>query len=153
MTGRTHRNRVAHGLLTGLLVAGVALVARPAFPGENQSLSSGQTQTGSGASAPQQPAAVPGGASGMRIHIDPQTGAILREPAPGTVPLQLTPKLQNSLSTSHQGLAEVPSSVAGGGVKLDLQGRFQSPLFVTTDANGKIKMQHLDETPESGDRK
>jgi len=159
MTGHTHRMKVTHGLLMGLLVAsvGVALAAQPAFPDENQPAPSVQTQTGSGASAAPQaaktPDAVPGGASGMMIYIDPTTGAILKEPAPGTVPLRLTPQLQNALSTSHQGLVETPSSVAGGGVKVDLQGRFQSPLFVTIDAHGKVKMQHLDETPESGDKK
>jgi hypothetical protein len=143
----------------GLLVAGagVAVAAQPAFPGENQSAPSGKTQTGSGASAPQQPAetldAVPGGAHGMMIYIDPKTGALLKEPAPGTVPLQLSPQLQNALSTSHQGLVETPSSMPGGGVKVDLQGRFQSPLFVTIDAKGKVKMQHLDEAPESGAKK
>jgi len=143
----------------GLLVAGpgVALAAQPAFPGESQPAPSNQTQTGSGASAPQQPAekpaAVPGSASGMTIYIDPQTGATLKERAPGTVPLQLSPQLQNALGTSHQGLVETPSAVPGGGVKVDLQGRFQSPLFVTIDANGKVKMQHLDEAPEAGDKK
>ena len=89
----------------------------------------------------------------MMIYIDPQTGAILKEPAPGTVPLQLTPDLQKALSTSDQGLVEVLSSVPGGGVTVDLQGRFQSPLFVTIDANGKVKMQHLHATPESGEKK
>ena len=43
-------------------------------------------------------------------------------------------------------LVETPSSVAGGGVRLDLQGRFQNPLIVTIDAGGKVKMRHLDET-------
>ena len=160
MTGHTYRKkRVRHGLLMGLLVAGigVAVAAQPAFPGESQPAPSDLTQTRSGASAGQPPVetpdAIPGGASGMMIYIDPQTGAILKEPAPGTVPLQLTPELQNALSTSHQGLVETPSSVPGGGVKVDLQGRFQSPLVVTIDADGKVKMQHLDETPESGDKK
>lgn len=89
----------------------------------------------------------------MMIYIDPQTGAFLKEPAPGHVPLELSPQLQNALSTSDEGLVEIPSSVPGGGVKLDLQGRFQSPLFGTIDANGKLKMQHLNETSESGDKK
>ena len=119
------------GLFVGLLVTAgsFAVVAPPVFSGESQ------------------PTAVREGAAGMTIHIDPQTGAILKEPAPGSVPLQLTPQLRNSLSTSHQGLVETPSAAAGGGIKLDLQGRFQSPLIVTIDANGKLKMQHLDETP------
>ena len=96
-----------------------------------------------------QPAAVPAGAPGMVIHVDPQTGAILKEPAPGTVPLQLSPQLTNSLSTSHQGLVETPSAVAGGGVKVDLQGRFQNPLIVTIDADGKV---NLGETPDGADK-
>jgi hypothetical protein len=149
----TQRNRIAHGLLIGLLalVAWLVMAVQPAFPEEGQSASLGQTQTGSNAGASQPPAAVPKGAAGMIIYIDPQTGAILNEPAPGTVPLQLTPKLQNALSTSHQGLVETPA--AGGGVKIDLQGRFQSPLAVTIDANGNLRIQHLHEMPESGHNK
>jgi len=117
-------------LLLGLLVVlgSVAVVAPPVFAGDSP------------------PAVTAEGAPGMVIYVDPQTGAILKAPAPGTVPLQLSPQLTNSLSTSHQGLVETPSSVAGGGVKLDLQGRFQNPLIVTIDAGGKVKMQHLDET-------
>ena len=89
----------------------------------------------------------------MAVHIDPQTGRFLKEPVPGTVPLQLTPQVQNASSTSHEGLVEAPSAVPGGGIKLDLQGRFQSPLIATIDANGKVRMQHLGERPESRDRK
>jgi len=159
MKARTYRKRIGHRLMMGLLAAGAcfAVTAQLASPGESQPALSGQTQTGSGASVPQppaeKPAAVPGGASGMRIYSDPRTGAILQEPAPGTVPLQLTPQLQNAFSTSHQGLVEVPSSVPGGGVQVDLQGRFQSPLFTTIDANGKVKIQHLHEMPQSSDNK
>jgi hypothetical protein len=116
----TQRNRIAPGFLIGLLalVAWLVMAVQPAFPEEGQSAALGQTQTGSNAGASQPPAAVPKGAAGMIIYIDPQTGAILNEPAPGTVPLQLTPKLQNALSTSHQGLVETPA--AGGGVKTRL---------------------------------
>jgi len=141
-------------LLTSLLAAGTcfAVAAQPAFPGESQPAPSGQTQAGSATSVSPQTAEAPVPATGMTIYIDPNTGAILKEPAPGTVPLQLTPQLQNALSTSDRGLVEVPGSVPGGGVKLDLQGRFQSPLFATIDANGKIRIQHLPETQESGEK-
>lgn len=101
----------------------------------------------------EKPVSIPEGASGMKVYIDPQTGAILKRPAPGTVPLKLSPQHQNAFSTSHQGLVEVPSSVPGGGFKVDLQGRFRSPLIVTIDENGKVKMQHLEETSKSGDKK
>ena len=82
-------------------------------------------------------------ASGMTVYVDPRTGAFLKEPAPGHVPLQLSPKLQNALSTSHQGLVETPGTLPGQGVKVDLRGRFQSPLVVTIDVDGKTKMRHL----------
>ena len=153
------RKRFTRRLLTNLLGATACLVvaAQPAFPREGQPIPSGQTQTGSDASIPQPPAkksvAVPEGASGMTIYIDPETGAFLKEPAPGHEPLQLTPQLQNALSTSDSGLVEVPSPVPGGGVMIDLQGRFQSPLVGTIDANGKVKMQHLNETPKTGNKK
>ena len=95
-------------------------------------------------------AAPPAAASqgGMTVHIDPKTGAILKEPAPDSVPLQLSPREQNALSTSHEGLVEVPSGVPGGGFKLDLQGRFQSPLIATIGEDGKVRMQHLGEPAE-----
>ena len=89
----------------------------------------------------------PSGAVGMVVHIDPQTGAVLSGPAPGSVPLFLSAEEQNAFSTSHQGLVEVPAAVPGGGFKLDLQGRFQSPLFVTVQPGGESNIQHLGEEP------
>ncbi len=83
-------------------------------------------------------------APGMMIYVDPTTGAIVKEPAPGTVPLTLTPELRNALSTSHQGLVEEVSPIPGGGIKLDLQGRFQNPLMVTIDGEGRVRMQHAE---------
>jgi hypothetical protein len=151
--------QVAHRLLLSQLgvVTCFTVSAQPAVPGEDQPALSRQTETGVGTSVPQPPAVKPAAASevtpGMMIHIDPQTGAILSAPAPGSVPLQLSPQLRDALSTSHQGLVEVPSSVPGGGAKVDLQGRFQSPLIATVGADGKLKMQHLGEPPESGDKK
>ena len=159
MRARTYRERIIHRLLTSLLATGAccAVAAQPASPSESQPVPPGQTETGQGVSLPQQgagePAAALSGASGMVIYIDPQTGAIRNTPTPGTVPVQLTPQLQNALSTSHQGLTESPNPVPGGGVKVDLQGRFQSPLVATIDANGKLKMQHLHDIPESGNQK
>jgi hypothetical protein len=151
------RKQVTRGLKRSLLGvgAGLILAVHPAFPEEGQPVLPGKPQTGSGKSVPQPVAEKPAaeGSSGMIIHIDPQTGEFRKEPAPGTVPLQLSPAERNSFSTSHQGLVEAPSSVPGGGVKVDLQGRFQSPLIVTIDPDGKVKMHHLGEPPESGGNK
>jgi hypothetical protein len=97
------------------------------------------------------PAATP--ERGMTVYIDPQTGAVRQTPAPGTVPLQLTPQEQRAFSSSHQDLTEVPNPQPGGGVKLDLQGRFQSPVIGTIGPDGKLRMQHLGDTPKSGEQK
>jgi hypothetical protein len=93
------------------------------------------------------PKVAPGG---MRAFIDPQTGRFVSEPAPGTPPLELSPAELNAFSTSDQGLVEVPSTVPGGGVKVDLQGRFQSPLTATVGADGKVTIGHA---PPPGDKK
>jgi hypothetical protein len=119
-------------VLACLLVAAAAFAGAPAWSEESH------------------PQAVTGG---MTIYIDPQTGTILRQPAPGSVPLQIGPELRNALSTSHQGLFETPSAAPDGGVKVDLQGRFQSPLIVTIDGEGTTRIQHLGETPAVVDAK
>jgi hypothetical protein len=139
-------------LLTGLFgfAAGLVAAAQPAFSEEGAPASSGQMEPGSGTGVSQgaeASAGTPEGAAGLTVHIDPQTGKIMRERAPNTEPLQLSPREQNASSTSHAGLVQTPNSLPGGGVKLDLQGRFQSPLVATTDANGKIKIEHLHEMP------
>jgi hypothetical protein len=151
----TAQNGVKQKLLMGLLAAGASLVivAQPAFPGDNAPADSKLTREESASSTSQQPdqerADSPGGSSGMTIHIDPLTGAILKEPAAGALPLQLSASVLNALSTSHQGLVEAWSPVPGGGVKVDLQGRFRSPLFATIGADGKVKILHLGEIPGS----
>jgi hypothetical protein len=106
----------------------------------------------SAAQAPVPNAASEGGA-GMKVYTDPKTGAIIPEPAPGGETLVFTPQLQESFSTSSEGLVQIPSSNPGGGVKLDLQGRFQSPLIATFDADGKLRMEHLGQLPDAGDGK
>jgi hypothetical protein len=151
------RKQVTHGLKTSLIGLGACFVVAVHPASAEEGHLSGPPQTGSGMSALQpsaaKPSAVPEGASGMIIHIDPQTRELRKAPAPGTAPLQLSPQERNAFSTSHQGLVEIPSPVPGGGVKLDLQGRFQSPLVVTIGPDGKFKMQHLGEPPESGGNK
>jgi hypothetical protein len=138
-------------LLTSLYCAAAGLLCpvQPALAGENAPASVAPRPT-----TPAQALGSPDAATGgMMIHIDPRTGAILSEPAPGTVPLQLSPQLRNSISTSHQGLVEVPGTGPGGGVKVDLQGRFQSPLAVTVDPSGTVKTHHIAEPPASGGKK
>ena len=129
----------------------IAITPLPVFAGEGAAAATGQAQPAPAASAPP-PAGAPA-SGGMIIYVDPQTGQFVKEPAPGTVPLQLPPHIQNAFSTSDQGLFLEPSSVPGGGEMINLQGRFRSPLFATTDANGKLKIVHPDATPDSAGHK
>jgi hypothetical protein len=160
MIGRRHGRQRTRNLLTGFLgIACFVAAERPAFSEEGSPAPSAQTPAGLSVSVPQPSPETPDaseGTPGMKVYIDPRTGRIVSEAPPGIAPLPLTPKEQSALSTSHQGLVQAPSSLPGGGVKLDLQGRFQSPLIATTDANGEVKIQHLGEQHDdrgSGDRK
>jgi hypothetical protein len=144
-------------LLTNLLVVGACFVLgmQPAVSGEVTDPETGYPP-GLGAPVPTSPdstsVGAPAGATGMRIHLDPQTGQLTKVPA-GPLPLQLSPDEENALSTSHQGLVERLSPVPGGGVVVDLQGRFRHPLFATVDAAGKVTIRHLDQMPGSGETK
>jgi hypothetical protein len=81
-------------------------------------------------------------AGGLTVHIDPLTGHFTKPG--GGIPMQLSPAEANALSTSHQGLVETLSPRPRGGAVVHLQGRFQSPLVATIDAQGKVTIQHLD---------
>jgi hypothetical protein len=84
------------------------------------------------------PAAQNVGAAGYVVHIDPETGGITDSPH-HAVPLVLDQALQNALDTSSEDLVEVPSPVAGGGVVVDLQGRFQNTMIVTVDSSDRLQ--------------
>jgi hypothetical protein len=96
----------------------------------------------------EQPDGAVEGAAGMRIYRDPVTGE-LRDP-PAEAPAQVPLLPDDALSTSSEGLVETPSPMPGGGVKVDLQGRFRSPLIATQDGEGKITIQHLPSGPSTG---
>jgi hypothetical protein len=89
---------------------------------------------------------------GMIVYIDPQTGEILPEPAPGAQPLRLSPADQNAFSTSHVGLVQVPGSVPGGGVRLDLRGRFQNPFIAVVGEEGTAAVGHFEKLPQADDK-
>jgi hypothetical protein len=87
----------------------------------------------------------------MRIYRDPQTGERGVPPA-GTPSARELESLGEAFSTSSQGLVETPSPVPGGGVKVDLHGRFRSPLVATHRADGKCSIQHQSQAPGASER-
>lgn len=90
------------------------------------------------------------GAPGIVVHIDPTTGEFLPEPpADGVTPPQAADAAKAPAPQFH----EVPSPIPGGGVMIDLQGQFQTPLVATIDADGKVTVKHESTLPAGAENK
>ena len=78
---------------------------------------------------------------GMVVHIDPKTGEIIA-PSGATLSGQVS---QPPLDASKKPLPELQqtlSPVPGGGVVIQLDERFMTPLTATIDADGKLRLEH-----------
>jgi hypothetical protein len=84
---------------------------------------------------------ISGKSGSLTVYIDPQTGEFIT-PEEAAVPPDERLEPPASSSTSHEGLVEEPSPVPGGGIMVDLKGRFQSPLTATIDNDGELKIAH-----------
>jgi hypothetical protein len=71
------------------------------------------------------------GGAGSWVHVDPQTG----QRVPGPARAAAVPP-DPAFSTSHQGLVAKPAP--GGGMMIDLQGRFRSAATATVDTDGTV---------------
>lgn len=78
-------------------------------------------------------------APGFKAYRD-ATGKLVGAPPANVAPLTMSATEKNAASTSSDGLQEQP--VATGGYKVDLQGRFQSPMLAKTDGDGKVATYH-----------
>jgi len=76
------------------------------------------------------------GTAGMKVYIDPATGEFLEGP-PEPVIAEPVKDINSPLSTSSEGLREVAAPV-GGGVMVDLKGRFQQRARATVDDSGNV---------------
>ncbi|MFQ5665885.1 MAG: post-PEP-CTERM-1 domain-containing protein [Candidatus Binatia bacterium] len=79
------------------------------------------------------------GAAGQRIYVDPETGR-MGAPPPGRS-LSAVVSLDPAMSTSDQGLLEVPAP--GGGMMVDLQGRFRSAAVARVKPDGSVVTECL----------
>ncbi len=83
----------------------------------------------------------PKGSSTMKAYIDPETGEFIT--SPGEEPaMDKKRAAEAAYSTSHDGLVETPSKTPGGGIMIDLQGRFRNPLTAKQERNGNLIIQH-----------
>ena len=76
-------------------------------------------------------------AAGQILNVDPTTGKLVDTPAQSIRALQ--DAMGSALSTSGEGLVAQNSPIAGGGVVVDLQGRFQNAVAAVVDANGVLQ--------------
>ena len=83
---------------------------------------------------------VPEGPPAMKVYIDPETGEFLEGP-PEIVPEELPIEEKEAVSTSPEGLEEVESDIPGGGVMIDLKGRFRSHQNAVKDSDGNISIE------------
>jgi len=77
-------------------------------------------------------------AQGLILNIDPVTGAIIDTPVAGATKLAIPADLANEMSTTDEGLIELPNPSGGKGRYVNLQGRYQNAVVATVDANGKL---------------
>ena len=152
--------KAKHRLLLGALILSVSFAVgiQPVTPAEVQQKNSAETPASSNTTTtaaekqgekiahPQE------GTAGMRVYVDPNTGEITQPPA-GAPAAETFESPEPAFSTSSEGLVETPSPVSGGGVMLNLQGRFRSPLVATQGADGKISIEHMPVAPGPGENK
>jgi hypothetical protein len=102
----------------------VALLALPVVAGGDR--------VQEGTAAPD-PSAMPAFAAGQILNLDP-SGKFT--PAQHASDVQLL--LGDAASQSQEGLVEEKSPVEGGGIMVNLQGRFQNAMTMSVDANGQV---------------
>jgi hypothetical protein len=127
-----------------LIVAGVAVISAAAW----LALASVGGEDGDAAQVPTATASVPA-VAGYVVHIDPATGEFVAQ-AQSTVSVVLDESMRNSLSTSSEGLEVVPSPVPGGGMMVNLQGRFQNMFVAAVDETGRVAASCNSSLPRDG---
>jgi len=112
--------------LSVLIAIGVCVLIDPAI---------GLAEPSTSAVTSASPEAAAAGRAGNWVHVDPQTGRRVPPPPAGRAMVPPVP----AFSTSHQGLVE--KSAPGGGVMIDLQGRFRSAATATVGADGEAHVE------------
>lgn len=133
------------GMLSAALLAGGEGPAEPTGRAPAPEIpTAATTSSGGGAPAPALPeekreaakhSAPAAGTAGMTVYKDPETGRLMPVP-PEELRQLLTEDIRRAASMSHEGLVE--TTAPGGGVMVDLQGRFQNVMWATTGPDGLV---------------
>ena len=92
-------------------------------------------QVGSHPAPPASPAVSQDASPAVKAYVDPKTGRI--GPPPVGAARAATP-VTPAVNTSHAGLVEEPGRGPGGGVIVDLQGRFRNHATAAVGTNGQL---------------
>ena len=105
---------------------------------ENNELKTKEIETG--------PLAPSEGSPGMKVYKDPVTGKFLVSPPENILPAE-TPEAEEANSSSSEGLEEIRVDKPGGGVMIDLKGRFQQRQTATKNPDGTISIHCTPDAP------
>ena len=149
MNSRTSGEIIGLALLILTLCSGCASL-QPASANRNESAAPQPAQ----ASLVTVPAAdpapagthLPDKAPGIFVHIDPVTGQVLKDPPAASSAGETRHPLLYSAPAETPQVLELPSPTPGGGVMVNLNGQFHTPLVATIDEHGHIKFEHRPET-------
>ena len=135
---------ITRNLLICLIILFISVSFQPVlFAQDTQTkpeVSQEETNEKSPETIEKEPSSPPAESSGMKVYIDPETGEFLDSP-PEKLPAEIQRADEEAISTSHEGLEEIKVDKPGGGVMIDLKGRFQHYQNATTDADGNITIR------------
>jgi len=86
------------------------------------------------------------------VHIDPKTGRIVA-PSPAALSGEVAQPSVGTAQKSPAELRETLSPVPGGGVVIELDERFMTPLTATIDSEGKLHVEHQPTMSSSDENK
>ncbi len=121
-------------LVVGSGITLAVVLSLHADPGRAAGNGDDTAASGVAAAPPGTAVQTPIAAQGMRVYRDPQTGQLGPPPA-GVQPPGLSVAEQHRLNRSDAGLQQ--RVLPGGGVAVDLQGRYQSMAVATVGADGQ----------------
>jgi hypothetical protein len=142
------RNKAVLGVLFVTLASGCVAHISPVNPELNLARPEAVQLIPAGAQGAEPGEKVPG----IIVYIDPKTGEFTAGPSealPAPTPQQSLERTEEPASELHEILSPVP----GGGVAVRLDERFSTPLAATIDADGKVRLEHLQTVPDSRDKK
>jgi hypothetical protein len=93
-----------------------------------------------------EPISPPAKSSGLKVYIDPETGEFLDSP-PEKMPAEIQRTDEEAISTSIEELEQREVDLPGGGVMMDLKGRFHQYQTATKDADGNITIRCTPNAP------